>query len=72
LQPAYQDRLFHVKGGLPHSETAARELLSLPMYPQLNEDQISRTTAAVAGFYTRNKFQAEDGMESVGLSDQPG
>lgn len=33
LQPAYQGRLFHRARGLPHTEAAAREILSLPMTP---------------------------------------
>jgi dTDP-4-amino-4,6-dideoxygalactose transaminase len=44
LQAAYKD-LGMTVGSLPVAEQAAREVLSLPMYPELTEDQ----NAAVAG-----------------------
>lgn len=46
LQPAYQDRVALGPGGLPESERAAREVLSLPMFPELGEDQAARVVAA--------------------------
>ncbi|MCX7670430.1 MAG: DegT/DnrJ/EryC1/StrS family aminotransferase, partial [Anaerolineae bacterium] len=45
LQPAYAGRL-PVAGGLSHSEAAAREVLSLPMFAELSEEQVH--TAAMA------------------------
>ncbi len=39
FQPAYRDRGYQ-KGDLPMSEKYATEILSLPMYPELEEDQI--------------------------------
>jgi len=39
LQPAYAD-LGYGPGALPESEKAAWEVLSLPMYPELNEQQL--------------------------------
>ena len=47
LQPAYQDRVALGPGGLPESERAAREVLSLPMFPELGEDQAARVVAAL-------------------------
>ncbi len=38
-QPAYQDRVPLGAGGLPHAEQACREVLSLPLYPQMTDDQ---------------------------------
>lgn len=38
LQPAYRDRL-PCGAGLPRTELAARQVLSLPIYPQLTDDQ---------------------------------
>jgi len=39
LQPAYAD-LGYGPGSLPESERAAREVLSLPMYPELGDEQV--------------------------------
>jgi dTDP-4-amino-4,6-dideoxygalactose transaminase len=47
LQPAYQDRVAIGPGGLGESERAAREVLSLPMFPELGEDRAERVVAAL-------------------------
>ncbi|MEY3334340.1 MAG: hypothetical protein RLZZ176_2643 [Cyanobacteriota bacterium] len=39
LQPAYADLGYQV-GDFPHSELAAQEVLSLPMYAELTPEQI--------------------------------
>jgi dTDP-4-amino-4,6-dideoxygalactose transaminase len=39
LQPAYSD-LGYSMGSLPESESAAREVLSLPIYPELSDEQV--------------------------------
>jgi dTDP-4-amino-4,6-dideoxygalactose transaminase len=46
LQPAYAD-LGYKPGDFPCSELAAREVLSLPMYPELVQEQIKQISAAV-------------------------
>ncbi|HOK44777.1 MAG TPA: DegT/DnrJ/EryC1/StrS family aminotransferase [Bryobacteraceae bacterium] len=46
LLPAYAD-LGYQPGSLPHSERAAREELSLPMFAELTEEQIGRVCDAV-------------------------
>jgi dTDP-4-amino-4,6-dideoxygalactose transaminase len=46
LQAAYQD-LGMKAGSLPVSEQAARDVLSLPMYPELTEEQIRTVADAV-------------------------
>ena len=46
LQPAHADLGYHA-GQFPHSEKAANEVLSLPMFPELSDDQI-REVAKVA------------------------
>jgi dTDP-4-amino-4,6-dideoxygalactose transaminase len=46
LQEAYRD-LGMQSGSLPVSERAAQEVLSLPMYPELNEEQIKTVADAV-------------------------
>ncbi len=39
-------------GDLPESERAAREVLALPIFPELREDEQQRVTAAIAEFYS--------------------
>jgi dTDP-4-amino-4,6-dideoxygalactose transaminase len=49
LQPLYTS-LGHKPGDFPHAERAAREVLSLAMYPELRNEQIARVVDAVAEF----------------------
>jgi len=51
LQPIYS-ALGHKAGDFPHAEHAANEVISLPMYPELRPDQITRVVEAVAEFVT--------------------
>ena len=48
LQPAYQNRVTVHRGGLAITELAARQVLSLPMHPQLSDDQVDRVCIAIA------------------------
>jgi dTDP-4-amino-4,6-dideoxygalactose transaminase len=52
LQPLYR-LLGHKAGDFPHSEHAANEVISLPMYPELRSEQITRVAEAVAEFVTK-------------------
>ena len=45
LQPAYQGRVAIGPSGLGRSEQAAREVLSLPIYPQLGDAAVARVIA---------------------------
>jgi dTDP-4-amino-4,6-dideoxygalactose transaminase len=47
LQPAYKGRIAIGPGGLAESERAAREVLSLPLFPELAADQVARVIAAL-------------------------
>jgi dTDP-4-amino-4,6-dideoxygalactose transaminase len=47
LQPAYHGRLALGPSGLGESERAAREVLSLPIYPQLGDEAVAQVIAAV-------------------------
>ena len=47
LQPAYRGRVAIGPSGLAETERAAREVLSLPMFPQLTEEQVSRVVSGV-------------------------
>ena len=49
LQPAYRGRLGDA-GSLPETERAAREILSLPMYPELADDQARQVAEAIRAF----------------------
>jgi dTDP-4-amino-4,6-dideoxygalactose transaminase len=40
-------------GDLPESERAAKEVLALPIFPELREDEQQRVVAAIAEFYSR-------------------
>ena len=40
-------------GDLPESERAAKEVLALPIFPELREDEQQRVVAAVAEFYSK-------------------
>jgi dTDP-4-amino-4,6-dideoxygalactose transaminase len=46
LQPAYSD-LGYSRGDLPESESAAAEVLSLPVYPEMTDNQIDKVSRAL-------------------------
>lgn len=50
LQPIYAREAFG-EGSFPEAEKAAAEVLSLPMFPELREEQIERVVKAIAEFY---------------------
>jgi len=50
LQPAFA-YLRYKEGSLPHAELAARQVVSLPVYPELTEDEQRMIVDAIAGFY---------------------
>ncbi|MDO8532813.1 MAG: DegT/DnrJ/EryC1/StrS family aminotransferase [Dehalococcoidia bacterium] len=50
LQPAYS-ALGYRAGAFPCTEQAAREVLSLPMYPEMTEEQVRQVSAAVVTFF---------------------
>ncbi len=51
VQPAYSD-LGYVRGAFPQAERAASEVLSLPMYPEMNDEQIQRVGQAFDRIFT--------------------
>jgi dTDP-4-amino-4,6-dideoxygalactose transaminase len=51
LQPAYEARLAAYPAGLPQTTRAMREILSLPIYPQLAPDAADRVIAAIRRFF---------------------
>jgi dTDP-4-amino-4,6-dideoxygalactose transaminase len=52
LQPCFA-YLGYKKGQLPHAEAASREVLSLPVYPELTRSQLDEVIAAIREFYGR-------------------
>ncbi len=50
LQKAFS-YLGHQAGDFPQTERACREVLSLPIYPELGEERLKAVVAAVADFY---------------------
>jgi dTDP-4-amino-4,6-dideoxygalactose transaminase len=59
LQQPYWD-LGLKEGAFPVTERCAREILSLPMFPELSAEQIDRVVEAVASFATRAHSEAAD------------
>lgn len=49
LQPAYHD-LGYTAGSLPMTETVAHEVLSLPLYPELQEGEVVEVCEAIMAF----------------------
>jgi dTDP-4-amino-4,6-dideoxygalactose transaminase len=51
LQPAYRGRLGEFPAGLPETTRAMREILSLPIYPQLASEAADRVIAEIHRFF---------------------
>ena len=47
LQPAHADLGYHA-GDFPNAEAAAREVLSLPLFPEMTRDQVETVAAAIS------------------------
>ena len=52
LQPCFA-YLGYTPGACPEAERASREVLSLPIYPELTQSQLDEVVTAVRGFYGR-------------------
>jgi dTDP-4-amino-4,6-dideoxygalactose transaminase len=51
LQECYQDLGYPV-GSLPHTERAAKEILNLPIYPELKEREQEAVVAGIKRFFS--------------------
>jgi dTDP-4-amino-4,6-dideoxygalactose transaminase len=49
-QPGYEGRVIVAPDGLPVTERAAHEILSLPMFPQLSDAEVARVCAVIGEF----------------------
>jgi len=56
LQPAF-DYLGYQPGDLPESEAASREVLALPIFPEMTSEQQSRVVDCIAAFYEESKLR---------------
>jgi dTDP-4-amino-4,6-dideoxygalactose transaminase len=52
LQPCFE-YLAYKRGAFPESERATKEVISLPVYPELQQSQLDEVIEAVRGFYGR-------------------
>ena len=52
LQPCFAD-LGHEKGEFPHAESASREILAIPLFPELRDDERDRVIEALRKFDRR-------------------
>jgi dTDP-4-amino-4,6-dideoxygalactose transaminase len=54
LQPAYRNRFAAGPSGLGVSERAARQILSLPIYPELSDEMVDRVISAIRSFFSES------------------
>jgi dTDP-4-amino-4,6-dideoxygalactose transaminase len=54
LQPAYAELGYH-PGDLPITEQSAREMLSLPLYPELSEQAVETVSTAIREFFQQQQ-----------------
>lgn len=52
MQACYRD-LGYLKGDFPHSEKAAEEVISIPVYPELTEEMKDYVVRTIKGFYEK-------------------
>lgn len=53
LQPLYRDLM---AGSLPESERASREVLSLPMFPELKPAELNAVVSAISDFFSEREY----------------
>jgi dTDP-4-amino-4,6-dideoxygalactose transaminase len=63
LQPAYSE-LGYVRGDFPVTETYAETILSLPIFPELDDDKVAYVVDAIRGYFEAHP-EAEMMVEAV-------
>lgn len=63
LQPAFS-YLGHKAGDFPEAEAAGKQVVSLPIYPELGHKNLQAVTAAITHFFKTRKGNATDRNES--------
>jgi len=53
LQPCFAS-LGHRRGDFPHAEAACEHAIALPLYPDLEDEQLDRVCARIRAFYSGN------------------
>lgn len=64
LQPAYAS-LGYKAGDLPEAERQARSVFSLPMFPELTEEQLMRVAEAISGQLSTVSYQEKTGSYTL-------
>jgi len=64
LQPAFRDLGYHA-GELPNIEAATGQILSLPMFPELTQEQVEWVAAAILAFQPVAVVQRQHGGSPV-------
>jgi hypothetical protein len=64
LQPAYRDRCLQGPSGLAVTEAAARSVLSLPMYPELDDQAVAQVIESFRGILQRTSKVMIDAAET--------
>ncbi len=71
LQEPYEQ--YAPTGGLPVTERVASEILSLPIYPELSDEQLDEVVAGVRGYFSRNgsRNQASPASRDIAIEGRP-
>ncbi len=63
--------LGHCTGAFPESESAAKQTLALPIYPELSEAQLRHVVDSIRAFFAENPGQADESQRAVAEFVEP-
>ena len=66
LQEPYKE--FAPEGGLPVTEKVAKEILSLPIYPELTSEQLEEVVGCIFEFFTTNGHSDARNLQLQGVA----